>query len=407
MPRILAIDDERMYPRMIAAALGPLGYEVKSASDGATGMAMAHELNPDLIITDVMMPDISGYDVIRRLRREPEFIHTPFLVLTSQTELQDKIQAFEAGADDHVSKPFEVEELVLRVAALLRRAEQNKVERLVIVPQMVENARFIAVHSLRGGSGCSTLAVNLAAGLAGLWNHPTVLIDMVLAAGQVALMLNWPLKRTWADIAQVEPEELDYELLQSITIRHESGLHFIAAPAYPTDAALLKLDSLGKCLKLLLQHHEYLIADISHDFSEVSLQALDGADVLLLVLAPELSSVRAAAAALDTYARLGYPSEKIALVLNHTFPRHAIPRDKIESALGHQITLTIPFVPDRLVEAINKGQPPVYATPNESVSAIFEDFAFLLSKERHKKTKPEKPSDGWKRVYKRYSARRK
>jgi pilus assembly protein CpaE len=328
-------------------------------------------------------------------------------VLTSQTELQDKIESFEAGADDHITKPFEVDELVARVASLLRRAERTKIEQQIVPPRMVEEARLIAVHSLRGGIGCSTLAVNLALGLAGLWENPAILIDMVLTAGQVALMLNWPLRRTWADIAQVEPAEMEYELLQSITTRHESGLNFICAPAYAADAEALKLETLGASLKLLREHYDYMVADLPHDFSEVSLKALDIADVILLVLAPEMSSIRAAATALDTYGRLEYPAEKIKLVLNNTFPRHGIQREKIESALGYSIALTIPFVPDRLVDAINKGQPPLFVNPEEPISAMFEDFAFLMSKERHKKTRPAKPSEGWKRVYKRFSARRK
>jgi len=407
MTLILAIDDEPLYPRLINVALGPLGYDVITASNGTQGIELAIQSNPDLIITDVMMPDITGYEVIRRLRREPRFASTPFIVLTSQSELQDKIHSFEAGADDHVSKPFEVDELVARVAALLRRAERAKAEQPVSSAPRGEEARLIAVHSLRGGAGSSTLAVNLALGLSGLWEYPALLIDMVLAAGQVAMMLNWPLKRTWADIAQVDPGELDYELLQSITTKHESGLYFIAAPAYPTDADELKTESLTGCLKLMLDHYEYIVTDLPHDFSEVSLQALDAAEAILLVLTPEMSGIRAAAAALDTYGRINYPTEKIKLVLNNTFPRNSIPREKIETALGYPIALTIPYVPDRLVDAINKGQPPLLTHPEEPLAALFEDFAFLLSKERHKKTKPVKPSEGWKRVYKRFTARRK
>jgi pilus assembly protein CpaE len=407
MPRVLAIDDEPLFTRLITVALEPLGYDVESATDGESGIALALRSHPDLIITDVMMPDITGYEVIHRLRRELQFAHTPFLVLTSQSEMQDKIQAFEAGADDHVSKPFEVEDLLARVGALLRRAEQTKVEQQTVAQTPVEKARLIAVHSLRGGNGCSTLAVNLGIGLAGLWGKPTLLLDMVLTAGQVASMLNRPLKRTWADIAQIEPVELKPELLQSITTRHESGLYFIPAPTHSTEADGLKLESLRTSLKMLKGHYEYIVADLAHDFNKITVQALDAADVILLLIAPEMSSIRSAAAALDLYRRMAYPKEKIRLVLNNTFPRQGISREKIEAALSSPFSLTIPYAPDRLVEAINNGQPPLYARPDELISAVFEDFAFLLSKDYHKKIKPDIPSDGWRRVYKRFTQRRK
>ena len=173
MIRVLVIDDEPLNHQLVARALEPLQCAVHSANDGHSGISLAHSLQPDLIITDVMMPDINGYEVTRTLRRQPEFANTPILVLTAQSGLQDKIKSFEAGADDHLIKPFEAAELVARVAALLRRAEAAKVPHAEAPSEKIEHAetRMIAVHSLRGGTGCSSLAVNLAVGLSALWRE--------------------------------------------------------------------------------------------------------------------------------------------------------------------------------------------------------------------------------------------
>jgi pilus assembly protein CpaE len=118
---------------------------------------------------------VNGYEVTRILRREPQFAATPILVLTAQSGLQDKLKSFEAGADDHLTKPFEAAELVVRVTALLRRLEAVKSSRTEVPAR--EGARLIAVHSLRGGIGSSSLAVNLAVGLSALWREPTILLD--------------------------------------------------------------------------------------------------------------------------------------------------------------------------------------------------------------------------------------
>jgi pilus assembly protein CpaE len=196
-------------------------------------------------------------------------------------------------------------------------------------------------------------------------------------------------------------------LLHSIIEQHNSGLEFIAAPTTPTDAETLSIEALNASIKLLRPNYEYIVVDLPHDFSEVSLQALDASDLLLLVIAPELPSVRAAAAALDTYNRLGYTGEKIKIVLNNTFPRHGLTRDRIEQALNRTISVTLPYSPDILIQAINLGKPIVHQEPDEPISKIIEDFSFFISSDAHKKSRPEKPSATWKRVYDRYTQNRK
>lgn len=405
MARILIIDDEPINHQLVARALQPLQSELYFSDNGQDGVTKARNLKPDIIITDVMMPDINGYEVTRILRREPEFAATPILVLTAQAGLQDKLKSFEAGADDHLTKPFEAAELLMRVTALLRRVEALKLSRGEV--QVNQSARMVAVHSLRGGTGASTLAVNLGVGLASLWRKPTALLDLTMTAGQVAMMLNMPLKRTWTDIARYSADELDIDVIMSIVGTHESGLSFVAAPTFPSEAETLHGETLGAALRLIKGQFEYVVADLPHDFSETAIQALDVADVILMVATPDMASIRAAVAAMDTYEKLGYKKEKIKLVLSAIFPRSSIAKDKIESAVGMNSVVMIPYVQDVFVDAINLGQPPLYHRPNESVSALLEDFALLMSKDDHKKSKPENPSEAWKRVYKRYQERKK
>jgi pilus assembly protein CpaE len=266
---------------------------------------------------------------------------------------------------------------------------------------------MIAVHSLRGGIGSSTLAVNLGVGLAGLWHEPALLLDLTMTAGQVALMLNMTLKRTWADVAHFKAGELDMEALNSIISGHESGLHFVAAPTFPSEAETLRAETLGTALQLVRAQYEYIVADLPHDFSEFAIQALDAADVILMVASPDMASIRAVNAAMDTYEKLGYSKEKIKFVLNAIFPNSNLSKDKLEAALGIPAYVTIPYVRDVFVEAINLGQPPVFDKPDLPISNVLEDFAFHVSKDAHKKSKPENPSDAWKRVYKRYQSRKK
>jgi len=189
--------------------------------------------------------------------------------------------------------------------------------------------------------------------------------------------------------------------------KNESGLSFIAAPTFPSEAETLHSETLGAALRLIKGRFEYMVADLPHDFSDPAIQALDVADLILIVATPDMASIRAVVAAMDTYEKLGYKKEKIKLVLSAIFPRSGLSKDKIESALGMTTVVTIPYVQDVFVDAINLGQPPLYHKPHESVSALLEDFPLLISKDNHKKSKPENPSEAWKRVYKRYQDRKK
>ena len=403
--RILVIDDEPINHQLVARALMPLQCEIHYAENGKGGIAQARSVKPDVIITDVMMPDINGYEVTRILRREPQFAATPILVLTAQSGLQDKLKSFESGADDHLTKPFDPSELVVRVTSLLRRVEAVKLSEHKTV--LRDGAQMIAVHSLRGGTGSSTLAVNLGVALTSLWREPTILLDLSMTAGQVALMLNAPLKRTWADIAHYSASDLDADSLNSVVGTHESGLHFIAAPTFPSEVDTLRSETLAAALQIFKTQYEYIVADLPHDFSEFSIQTLDTANVILMVASPDMASIRAMIAAIDTYDKLGYPKDKIKFVLSAPFPHSSLTKEKIETGLGISALATIPYVQDVLVDAINLGQPPVYQKPNELISGLLEDFAFHLSKDAHKKIKPENPTDTWKRVYKRYQAKKK
>ena len=397
MVRVLVIDDDRLIRRVVKKALTDLSYEVIETEDGLEALKRIKSIRPDAVIVDKLMPGIDGFEVTRRLRREPELAHIPILVLTGESDLQEKLAAFEAGADDYVVKPFAAAELAARLTVLLRRAKALEAAQAQTL-QKSEQARVIAVHSLRGGIGTSSLATNLAVGLNALWQTPTLLIDMVPNAGQQALMLNMSLKRTWADVGTIPPEELDLNTLSAITRQHDSGLHLIASPKMPSDAEEVTAEHCQVAFKHLKSRYEYIVTDMPHDFNAITLEGLEAADVILLVVSPEIASIRAASIALETYKQLNYPEEKIKIVLNWTFERDGLAHEAIESALHAPIQLVIPYGGRRFTNAINRGCPLIHDQPEDPISALLEDFCFRLSKDTHQSIAPASPSAAWHRL---------
>lgn len=124
--KILVVDDEPVLVETIAYNLEQAGYQVITAADGASALEAAHRETPDLIILDIMLPEMDGLEVCRLLRRESETATTPIMMLTAKGDEIDKVVGLEVGADDYVIKPFGRRELLARVRALLRRSDYGR-----------------------------------------------------------------------------------------------------------------------------------------------------------------------------------------------------------------------------------------------------------------------------------------
>jgi DNA-binding response OmpR family regulator len=119
--RVLVIDDDPAALRLTGYIFQRAGYEVHEAANGIEGLAKAEEVKPDLVILDVMMPDVSGLEVCQQLRARSGTAQLPIIMLSAKGQVNDKISGFQAGADDYVPKPVAPEELLVRARALLQR----------------------------------------------------------------------------------------------------------------------------------------------------------------------------------------------------------------------------------------------------------------------------------------------
>lgn len=124
MAKILVIDDDKAINELIKINLELQGYEVIQGFNGTEGFALTKQELPELIILDVMMPEVDGFTVAQRIRQCDDTAEIPILMLTALSQLNDKVNGFNIGVDDYLTKPFEIDELVVRVRALLKRTNQ-------------------------------------------------------------------------------------------------------------------------------------------------------------------------------------------------------------------------------------------------------------------------------------------
>ena len=135
MAKILVIDDDVAINELIKINLELAYYKVITAFDGNKGFALAKQEMPDIIVLDVMMPEVDGYTVAKRIRENPSTKDIPIIMLTALNMLQNKVQGFNIGVDDYLVKPFEMEELLVRIKALLKRS--NNIPKSVAVKEVL------------------------------------------------------------------------------------------------------------------------------------------------------------------------------------------------------------------------------------------------------------------------------
>jgi pilus assembly protein CpaE len=212
------------------------------------------------------------------------------------------------------------------------------------------------------------------------------------------MMLNSKPRYTWEDFVEIELKNIDDDLLTEIVSKNSTGLSFISAPRSPIALDTFSDEFWHLVLGKLAKQFEFIVIDTAHDFADVTIQMLNFASELVLVLAPEMSSLNAAMSAIDIYDKLGFPPEKIKLLVNSNSPVGGIRQAQIEKVLSHPVDFVLPYEPDEVIRAVNFGEPFLLKNSDLSISTKIEDMAYILTHEVHKNLPPAAPTDAWKRV---------
>ncbi|HZY44182.1 MAG TPA: response regulator [Anaerolineae bacterium] len=328
MATILVIDDDLDLQQMLRLMLQRGGHKVITTGDGGDGLAKAKQLHPELAIVDVMMPGMNGYQVVRKMRAEPETANTAILILTARAQTVDREAALAAHADDYLAKPVAPNELLTKVNELLaqRKASQGPAQ------------ETIALMSLRGGVGVTSIAVNLALAWQ-LKNRATCLIDLKPGPGHIALHLRLNAKTTWIDWANSGDTPID--VLSNYLLPHDSGLSVLAAPIVPADVPVP--DRVAKLIGLLREKFARVVIDMPSNWDVLGASIATASDAIWLVIAPEVGSLQSTVGAMRVLKTTKIPDERVQLIANQVMPKPGLAMQAIEKALGHGFKGSLPY----------------------------------------------------------------
>jgi pilus assembly protein CpaE len=373
--KILVVDDDPNVQRLLQYTLKQEGYEVVIAADGAEGFRLWGAEAPDLILLDVMLPKLDGYQVATKIRTEEGTTgHVPIIMLTAEREVEQKVRGLRAGADDYLIKPFHPAELLARIKSLLARFAPQ--ETLVGRPPL---GRVLALYGAKGGVGTTTIAINAAIALHRELGRKVALVDGNLQFGDHRVFLDLGLdKKSIVDL--VSAPNIDSDLVRQVMVKHDSGVDLLLAPPSPETAELVSHDQMIVILDVLRKLYDYVVIDIDKRLDDINLGVLEAADTMFVVMTADLSCLKNVRLVLETIGHLGYEADKVQLVLNRSNAFTGINVKNAEGALKRTIDHQIVNEYRGAISALNSGAPFMFTKADSLLGRALLGFARTVDK---------------------------
>jgi pilus assembly protein CpaE len=303
--------------------------------------------------------------------------------MSVQGEQEYLRKAMIAGAKDYLTKPFSGNEL-LQAIKQVYATEQNRRKVVAFEPKSAEPGKIITIFSTKGGVGKTTIASNLAVALNQTTGTRVGLVDADLQFGDIALFLNLLPRVTIAELVR-DIDSLDDKLLDSYLTSYADGVRVLAAPLRPEQAEVVTGPHMTAILKAMRAAYKYVIVDTTPAFNEAMLAALDISDMVLVVAAMDLPTIKNVKLCLEIMDSLDYPQNKVHLVLNRAQSDGGMDISEAEDSLRRTFAATLPSDGKTVVSSVNRGIPFVTTNPNTPVSqSIFNLAAILTDGDRQK-----------------------
>lgn len=359
--KILVIDDDVDTLRLVGLMLQRQGYQISVANSGQQGLSKAAEEHPDLILLDVMMPDMDGHEVARRLRSKAATATTPILMFTANNQLNDKVTGFESGADDYLTKPTHPSELQAHVKALLertpRKADTGSLNQ--------KKGTVLGVLSARGGLGVTTLAMNVAANLFSRSKSDVVLAELVPGKGTLGMDLGLNDQKTLARFLESNPPDVTRDRVREALIPHLSGVKLLLASSQPGDIHLTsQVSNYETLVKRLSTLGRYIILDLGSGLSPSVQKVIPLCNQLIVVLEGVPNSILHTRALMDEIVKRGFKKQNILTALNNRIRSDTqLSASAVQDQLEYPLSVTINAAPELMTQATRMQTAAVLCQP--------------------------------------------
>jgi len=369
--KILIVDDDVQTLRLVGLMLERQGYKILAASNGAQAIGMARTEQPDLILLDVMMPDVDGFSVARTLRKEPETANIPILMFTARAQVEDKIAGYEAGADDYLTKPIHPAELTAHLRAILSRSKSREG-----VP--LERGYTVGVMAAKGGLGVSTLALNLAINYFQNTRQEVIAAEMRPGQGSWSTELGLPNFEGLNNLLRLHPNDINTTTIENELVRVPYGVRLLLASPYTRDASLIKntanFEAIVDHLSLMAR---LTLLDIGLNTHLACDEILNLCKEVIVVTEPFPGTINRTRLLLEDLKQHGFGGNKlITLVLvNRIRADVQLSVTQVQEALGAPVAQVIPPAPEVSFQAATRNLPMIQVQIGGMLSLQFSRLA--------------------------------
>ncbi|MCA9960053.1 MAG: response regulator [Chloroflexota bacterium] len=376
MARVYVIDDDEQLLRMVGLMLQRGGHSTTLISNPIDGFEQIKSDKPDLLVLDVMMPNMSGHDLARQIRNTKELADLPILILTARSQEIDRTTALESGADGYMSKPVTAQELIEKVDDLLTQKRGKSAPQQGVI---------ISMYGMRGGVGRTTLAVNLAAALRRKSQQEICLLELTFSSSQVALHLRLQPRTSWADLTNVD--SLTWEVLKEHLMIHPSGLRVLTAPLFPQSPLTLSSELTDSLLEVLRTQMAFTVIDLPPILTPSLEACLNASDIALHVMAPEVIAVQTAVQVNRSLTRSNITSAYKAHIINQVSAEAQLSQAAIERAINTRVAFQIGYDPNQ-PRALAQGVPLTLTAAKSALPTVVHRMADVIWQRVAKKETP-------------------
>ncbi|HRE46584.1 MAG TPA: response regulator [Aggregatilineales bacterium] len=370
--KILIVDDDVDSLKLIGLMLNRQGYEIIAANSGGQAFTKAVAERPNLIILDVMMPDMDGLEICRRLRGNAATQGIPIIMFTAKTLIDDKVAGFEAGADDYLTKPTHPAELASRVKAILAR---NVAQRKTPGAGGSSGGAVVTFLGVKGGVGTTTLAVNTAAAFQ--QKEGTILADIRPGQGSMGLYLNLSRAAGMANLLPRSAAEITPRMVEQDLAQHPSGLRVLNSTTRPREMGLLpNPDTASAIVKVLRGLAAHVVIDSGVGLTPLNARLIKESNQSVIVVEPTRPALHMAREILKELETMGVgrPRLNVAIV-SRTQTQVQVPWQEAEQILGQEMVALIGAAPELAFQATEAGFPVVLFQPASVASTQLNKLA--------------------------------